>query len=221
MTSAAPTDAVVHDSSHHDTPEQRDRKELSALVLFIAGDALFVVLEVLAWFYLRALNPNDGWRFSTATPDSPATSGSNNPHDITAIVSQAPRGWAIAVAVATLAVGLIVFAGEAKARRGAAATPLLGFAAAASVVAVVLQVLQFQYLPFQTTDGTYASCVEFFMGSNLAHLLIVVIVTLGVAIRSGRGLYATNWYQIRLVRIWSLWVGISAVILTVVSLVFV
>ena len=97
---------------------------------------------------------------------------------------------------------------------------MLTLTAVLSVVAIVLQVLQFQNLPFQTTDGTYASCVEFYMGSNLAHLLIILVVTVGVAIRSSKGLYATNWYQIRLARIWSLWVGISAVILTTVSLLF-
>jgi hypothetical protein len=59
------------------------------------------------------------------------------------------------------------------------------------------------------------------MGSNLAHLLIVFLVTLGVAIRANKGLYATNWYQIRLARIWSVWVGISAVLLTAVSILFV
>ena len=86
--------------------------------------------------------------------------------------------------------------------------------------AIVIQVLAFQHLPFQTTDGTYASCVEFFMASNLAHLLIVLVVTVGAALRSRRGLYDSNWYQIRLVRVWSLWVGVSAVILTAVSVLF-
>ncbi len=221
MTHTVQTTHDAHEGGHHDTPEQRDRKELSALILFIAGDALFVVLEILAWFYLRALNPNDGWRFSAATASTPATSGSNNPHDIVSIVAQAPKSWAIAVAVVTLAIGLIVWAAESRARSGKSATSLLALAAFTSVLAVVVQVLQFQHLPFQTTDGAYASCIHFFMGSNLAHLLIVLIVTLGIAIRSNKGLYATNWYQIRLGRIWSLWVGISAVVLTAVSILFV
>ncbi len=221
MTDLANKTHDAHEGGHHDTPEQRDRKELSALILFIAGDALFVVLEVLAWFYLRALNPNDGWRFSTATAESPALSGSNNPHDITAIVEQAPQSWAIAVAAATLAIGLIAWAGEARARSGKSFAPLLMLSAVVSVVAMVVQVLQFQNLPFQTTDGAYASCVEFFMASNLAHLLIVFVVMLGVAIRANKGLYASNWYQIRLARIWSLWVGISAVVLTSVTILFV
>jgi len=221
MTDTVHTTHDAHEGGHHDTPEQRDRKELSALILFIAGDALFVVLEILAWFYLRALNPNDGWRFSTATAESPAVSGSNNPHDITSIVAQAPKSWAIAVALVTLAIGLFVWVGESRARSGKSPSGFLVLGAATSVAAIVVQVLQFQNLPFQTTDGAYASCVEFFMGSNLAHLLIVFLVTLGVAIRANKGLYATNWYQIRLARIWSLWVGISAVLLTAVSILFV
>ena len=214
-------DTATHEGGHHDTPEQRDKKELSALILLIAGDGLFLVLEILTWFYLRALNPHHGWRFSTASPTSPATSGSNNPHDITAEVAKAPVSWSLLVILATLAVGGLVWFGEMRSRKGESPVPALGLALLMGLVAIGLQVYQFQTLPFQTTDGTYASCFEFFMASNLAHQFLALIVVLGVWNRGRKNLYARNWYQLRLARIWTMWVGISALLLGAVSILFV
>ncbi len=211
---------VTQEGGHRDTPEQRDRKELSALVLFIAGDAIFLILEILAWFYLRALDTQNGWRFSKATPANPATSGSNNPHTIVHEVAKVAPGWTIVIAALALIAGLAAWWAEGNARKGVAHAPILAAALVVALAGIGAQVYQFQILPFSTTDGTYASMFEFFMGSVLAHLFLVVVVLLGVWNRARKGMYNEVWYQIRLARVWTLWVAISGIFLAVTAIFF-
>ena len=87
--------------------------------------------------------------------------------------------------------------------------------------AVGAQIYQFQKLPFTTIDGAYASTYEFFMGSTLAHLILLAFIGLGLWIRAGKGRYeGGTWYRIRIIRFFAVWIAISAVILTVVSSLF-
>jgi len=73
-------------------------------------------------------------------------------------------------------------------------------------------------LPFTTIDGAYASLFEFFMGSNLAHFLLVLVIAVGLFNRSRIGkLEHSNWYQAHLGRLWSVWVAASATVLALIA----
>jgi len=212
------TTPKVHPGVHHDTPEQKDRKERTAVWLFIGGDMVFVALEIFTWFYLRGLNPNNGWRWVGSSAANPWTDMVGNTH--TMEVPKASVAWTIGVSLLTLLVGLIAWWAEGLAKgkaKRSVVSGALGLTFLASLVAIGFQIAQFQVLPFQTTWGTYASTFEFFMGSNLAHLIIVAIVCLGLWNRARQGKYDDHWYQIRLGRHFMVWVGSAAVILGAIA----
>jgi fumarate reductase subunit D len=85
----------------------------------------------------------------------------------------------------------------------------------------VVQCIQFGVLPFTTIDGTYASTFEFFMGSTLAHLLLLAFIVTGLWARARRGLYdGGHWYQVRIIRIFATWLATSTCILAIVMIAF-
>ena len=76
-------------------------------------------------------------------------------------------------------------------------------------------------IPFTTIDGAYASTYEFFMGSTLAHLILVAFITLGLWIRASKGRYeGQTWYRVRIIRFFAVWVAVSTVILVAVAALF-
>ena len=82
---------------------------------------------------------------------------------------------------------------ESAARRDAgkrSVSTMAGIAYLFMLVAIGWQIYQFQVLPFTTIDGAYASTYEFFMGSTLAHLILLAFIGLGLWIRASKGRYA-------------------------------
>jgi heme/copper-type cytochrome/quinol oxidase subunit 3 len=203
---------------HHESAEQRDRKERLALWLFIGGDAVFLMLELFAWFYLRALNVDGMWRGAACTKASPCTDGIGG--SITSEVPKASPTYTILIAVLVVAAALLVVAVERAAVRREARNVMGGItlvALAALVAALVLQSYQFTVLPFATIDGSYASMFEFFMGSTLAHVAILSFILFGMWNRTRLGRYDDGrWYRVRLVRIFSVWIALSVVVLALV-----
>ena len=193
------------EGGHHESPQDRHRKEHMAIWMFIAGDFLFFALETFCWFYLRTLNAGGGWRFTQCTQalsdaqgttlaatSQTCTDGLGNP--ITHAVAKAAPIHTIAIALLIVAAALFVWFAEVQARKGAsrkATTPLLHVASL------------------------------FCMGSNLAHFGLVSFILLGLVIRSSKGKFENgNWYQLHLSRLWALWVAISSALLAVVAVVF-
>ena len=89
------------------------------------------------------------------------------------------------------------------------------------MAAIVVQCYQFGVLPFTTIDGTYASTFEFFMGSTLAHLALLAFIVTGLWSRASRGRYdGGHWYQVRIIRIFAVWLATSTCILAVVMIAF-
>jgi heme/copper-type cytochrome/quinol oxidase subunit 3 len=220
-------DEIHHDDSgggggHHETPEQRDTKERLALYLFIGGDAVFLLLELFAWFYLRALNVNGMWRGATCTAANPCTDGLGNP--ITREVAKANPAYTIVIALLAVAAAVLVWAVErAAAKRDSRSvmTGMAGLALGLLLAAIAVQIYQFQVLPFSTIDGTYASTFEFFMGSTLGHLLILTFVILGMWNRIRLGRYDEGrWHRVRLIRMFSVWIAASACVLALVMSLF-
>src|ERR1700722_20722324 len=85
-TDPAGQDRVVEAvAGHHETREQRHFKEKMAVWIFISGDAIFLLMELFYWFYLRALNTSGMWRGAACSKANPCTDGLGNPiiHEIT------------------------------------------------------------------------------------------------------------------------------------------
>jgi heme/copper-type cytochrome/quinol oxidase subunit 3 len=207
---------------HHESAEQRDRKERLALWLFIGGDALFLMLELFAWFYLRALNVDGMWRGAACTTASPCTNGIGA--SITSEVPKASPTYTIIIAVLAVAAAAAAVAVERAAIRREPRNVVGGItllALAAVVAALVLQSYQFVVLPFATVDGSYASLFEFFMGSTLAHVAILSFVLFGMWNRVRLGRYDEGrWHRIRLVRVFAVWIAISVCVLALVMSLF-
>ena len=206
----------------HETAYKRDQKERLALWLLIGGDLLFLVLEVFTWFYLRSLNVSGLWNGALCTKAHPCTDGLGNP--ITAPIPKADPKHAVIIAVLTIIAAGFVWLAESNAKRGTGKSSVTTAAWAGLVfmlAAVGWQIYQFQVLPFTTIDGAYASTYEFFMGSTLAHLILLAFVGAGLAVRAGKGRYeGRTWYRVRLIRFFAVWIAISTVVLVAVGALF-
>lgn len=210
------------DGGHHETPEQRDHKERLALYLFIGGDAVFLLLELFMWFYLRALNVDGMWRGATCTNANPCTDNLGNP--ITKEVAKASPSYTIVIALLVVAAAALIWAVERKtAERDnrSVLTGITGLAVVALLAALAVQIYQFQVLPFSTIDGTYASSFEFFMGSTLGHLILLSFVVVGMWNRMRLGRYDEGrWHRVRLIRMFTVWIAASVCALALVMSLF-
>ncbi len=204
---------------HHESAFARDQKERLMLWLFIGGDLVFLLLEVFAWFYLRTLNTHGLWNAAACTTAKPCTDGLGNP--ITAPVARASIVHPLIIAGLVIVSALLVWAAERAAaqgkERGAIAAPA-GLALVCMLGAIGLQIYQFQILPFTTIDGSYASVYEYFMGSTLAHLILMAFILIGLWNRARKGRYAgKTWYRIRLIRFFAVWIAVSTAVLVIVA----
>lgn len=207
--------------NHHDTPQAKHRKEHMLVWMLIGGDMVFTALIIFAWFYLKALNVEGMWRGAACTPNFNAglnqscTDGIGNA--INHIVPTASPVHTFAVAILAIVGAGVMWFAEVQARQGASrktTTPLLALSTIAILGALVWQFYQFQVLPFTTVQGAYASLFEYIMGSNVGHLFLILLVALGLFIRSSKGLHENGrWYQIHLVRLFSVWVAFSITLL--------
>jgi hypothetical protein len=206
----------------HETAFQRDQKERLLIWLLIGGDVLFMILEVFTWFYLRTLNTSGLWNGALCTKNSPCTDGLGNP--INGPITKADPKYAIIIAVLVVIGAAFVWGAESAAKRGSGKRAVAGAAGLGFLfvlAAVAAQIYQFQVIPFTTIDGAYASTYEFFMGSTLAHLILLTFILLGMWIRAGKGRYeGQTWYRVRVIRFFSVWIAVSTVILVAVAALF-
>lgn len=207
---------------HHESRQQRHFKERLVLWLFIGGDALFLLLELFTWFYLRALNTNGMWRGAACSKANPCTDGLGNP--ITHEIAKAGPWYTLGIAALTVVGALLVWRVELSSQRQAPRSAIASGAALsllAVLAAVVVQCVQFGQLPFTTIDGAYASSYIFFMGSTLAHLILLSFVLLGLWNRARIGKYDGGyWFQVRIVRIFAVWCAVVACVLTATVILF-
>jgi heme/copper-type cytochrome/quinol oxidase subunit 3 len=220
----APDDGRVVEAvaGHHETREQRDFKERFALWLFIAGDALFLLMEMFFWFYLRALNTNGLWRGADCSKANPCTDGLGNPM-VQEVQKANPAYSVVIAAVVVLAALLIVITERAalKAEKRGVVTATAGLAVVALLGAIAVQCYQFGTTPFTTIQGTYGSSYLFFMGSTLGHIILLAVIVIGLWNRARSGKYDNGqWHQIRVIRMFAVWIALSAVILAAVSSLF-
>ena len=65
---------------------------------------------------------------------------------------------------------------------------------------------------------TYDSAMMAIISSTIFHLAVLAFLGLGLAIRSARGVVSGDrWYQVRLVRMFWVWVAISSVVATLIT----
>jgi len=206
----------------HESAEKRDQKERFMIGLFISGDALFLILELFTWFYLRSLNVNGLWNGANCSTANPCTDGLGNP-----IVAQIPKAnpWhSIAIACLTIVCAGFVWLAESAAKRQAgkkAVATASGIALLFLLGAVAWQIYQFQVLPFTTIDGAYASTFEYFIGSTLAHLILLLFIVFGLWMRARKGRYeGSTWYRVRIIRYFAVWIAVSCAVLALTSTLF-
>jgi hypothetical protein len=100
--------------------------------------------------------------------------------------------------------------------------PIALLATVVSVVAIVLTIVQLRQIPeiFVTQNDSaymaytaYSSAILVLEGSALVHLFFLTFLGLGLTIRTSRGaITGEKWYQVRLVRLFWVWVAVSNVI---------
>ena len=197
------TQAEVH--VHRDPPDVQGSRDRLGVILLIVADVAFVACLIFTYLYLRFLNVNDAWLPEEIVPASPGPT------------------WLIVV---VLAVGAGVFAwGVAGLRIGRSSTFAIGstIALAAAALALVLQIWQLQNFNFALKENgrylsAYSSCMVALAGANVFHILLTLFLSLGMVIRGRRGKYRNpSAWQPRIMRLWWLWVVVSAVIVGLVT----
>jgi heme/copper-type cytochrome/quinol oxidase subunit 3 len=209
-------------AGHHETREQRHFKERIVVWIFISGDAVFLLMELFYWFYLRALNTDGMWRGDDCSKANPCTDGLGNP--ITHEIAKATPWYTVSIAILVVIAAALIWGVERLAQRQEKRSAISGGAAVGLVVllaAIVVQCIQFGQLPFTTIDGTYASTFEFFMASTLGHMILLAFIVTGLLARARRGRYdGGHWYQVRIIRIFAVWLAVSTCILAIVMSAF-
>ena len=190
-------------------PVDRHRRATWAVWLLIFGDAVFVVLEVFSWLYLRALNTHGLWRGAACSRTHPCVDGQGHP--ILGEVPTASPTKTVAVALLVVVGAALLWAAERAAREDRprrAVTLTAGLSLGAVLLACLVQVDQFRGLPFTRIQGSYASSFFFVMASDLFHLALAAFVCLGVWMGSRRGHYADgDAGEVRLARLAVTWIA--------------
>jgi heme/copper-type cytochrome/quinol oxidase subunit 3 len=195
VSTAAHAGGGHHAASYGETEQLIERRQRLAVVLLIGADAVFALMLIFTYFYLRGLNVNDGWLPSGVQTMSSATTWA-----ITAIVvlSAASYAWGVSGA------------NPARVRVGTVIGLLLLLAD------LVIQVLQLASVPYHSTSGAYASGFIVFAGYHVAHLLLALFLGVGVLVRTSREMSGSSYRnQLRLVEYAWIWVAGAAVLFAI------
>jgi len=225
-----------HDEGHHEPPEVVDGRQRMAIWIFIFGDVIVLSAMLFTYLYLRGLNVGGHWMSmwgfqgkSYAQYENLAN-GSGLPAATLIHIKpmSASFSWLV-TGVTALSALVVIFAERAlrvaKNVRGFAS--LSAIATIIAVVSCVLSVVQLHHIPqiFTANNDSqvmaytaYSSVMMIFIGSSLVHLAILVFLGLGLTIRASRGvLNVEKWYQARLVRLFWVWVAVTAVIVSALT----
>ncbi|MBU6148300.1 MAG: hypothetical protein KGP10_09050 [Actinomycetales bacterium] len=184
------------------------RRSLGGLWCFLVMDVSGTLALVISYTYLWSLNVNNGW----APPGASLNASQTNavPAKGTATFATEWPFWAILIGV-TCAM-LLMWWGYRQLLSGRPGA-LIGLGTLSLIVIVamlVAQVWQMATFPFGTGNGAYASAVYALTASNVAHLLLVAFLALGIVLRTRAGVVSSAVpYQARLVTYWLMWVSIA------------
>jgi heme/copper-type cytochrome/quinol oxidase subunit 3 len=185
------------------------RRARVGIWLLIVADVTGTLALIVSYTYLWSLNVNGGWAPPGAKIRGDETGTTIAKAGDTAFADVWPF-WAILGLV--LLTFLSVWWGTRGLRRGNQAAIVVGAGVAllVAVVALVAQWVQISTFPFALSDGAYASAVFLLCGSNIAHLLVVILVLTGAFNRARRGhISVAVPYQAGLVTIYLGWIVVA------------
>jgi len=181
--------------SHHLPPALVAHQQRRAVLFFILADAVFFACLLFSYFYLRALNVDDGW-----LPEGANTVASWQVWLIT--------GVTVVSALAYRSAETGIRAGQhSRFRTGALGGIVL------VVIAIALVVYQAATWPILMSDGSYASMFIVMTGVQFVHLVILLVVAVGIWNRGVKGLLDDgNDNHATVVGYFWYWVALTAVL---------
>lgn len=182
--------------SHHLPATQVAAQQRKAVLFFILADAVVLGCLLFAYFYLRALNVDNAW----LSDDNP-------------VVAAAWKTWLIAGV--TVVSALVYRYGERGIAAGKRSTFLAGalIGALLVVLAIVLVIYQMRTWGILMSDGSYASTFIVMTGVQLAHLVLLLILAIGIWNRGTRGkLDDGNYTHATVVGYFWYWVALAGVL---------
>lgn len=223
---------------HHDSPEVKFHRERLGVWLIIVADVIVVAALLFTYLYLRGINTDGHWMsllgykgslHTYAQWENLLNNGSlANPTNVYTGPLSAGLQW-LAAALTVVAAG-IVWMAEKNLRATKNAKGFASMAYLATVVAlagVVVSAIQLHDIPqvfvaandsITMSYTTYDSSMLAIIGSAGFHLLALAFLGLGIGIRANRGaLTGEKWYHAHLVRLYFVWVAISAVVVTLIT----
>lgn len=187
---------LEHESpSHHLSPAVVADQQRRAVLFFILADVVFFASLLFTYFYLHALNVNDGW-----LPEGANTAPSVPVWLVT--------GLTVISALAYRSAELGIRAGQ---RSRFLSGSLLGLVLVVAAMAVILY--QASTWPIYMSDGSYASIFIVMVWTQFAHLVVLTVLAIGIWNRGGQGKFADgNYTHVTLVGYFWYWVTLTAVV---------
>lgn len=166
-----------HASGHHLERSVKLVQFRFLVIALLVSDFVFVGGLFFAYIYLRSLNVHNMWLPPNVHPPSMAS------------------GYLVA---GLLLVGAIIYRwADLGGRAGKQSRLRLGLLVALLLVLadLVLQIQQILATSFAPSDGAFASSYFALAGYHAFHLVLLLLVGAGLAIRSGRGIYQKGQYN--------------------------
>lgn len=191
------------------------RRNRVGLWLLIAGDVSGTLALLISYSYLWQLNVDNAW-----APNTIVYGDNGNVTGRTSL-PWAPDWpfWLVTLLVAVTC--LLMWSGYRGIRDGHPKR-LVSAAALASLVALgalVVQIWQITSLPFETSNGSYASAVFLFCYASIAHLVIGGFLIMGVLNRTRAGrITSTDPSQALIVARWMTWLVIASFLCSLFTL---
>jgi len=217
-----------HDGGHHEPPEVVDGRQRMAIWLFIGGDIIGFSAILFTYLYLRGVNTGGHWMSMMGYQGHSYAyyeNAANLPAPTLITVGKLAAGLNWLVTGLTVLSAAFVWAGEKGLRASKNAknySMMTALATAVTIVTIYFTIKQLHNIPsiyVAVNDShtmaytAYDSSMMVLIGSGMVHLFLLAFLGLGLTIRAARGVInGTKWYQARLVRLFWVWVAISAVI---------
>jgi heme/copper-type cytochrome/quinol oxidase subunit 3 len=222
---------------HHESPEVIDGRQRLAIWLFIGGDIVILAALLFTYLYLRGTDTDGHWMSMLGYTGHPWSyynnilfvKGASLPNPTIVKVGTVSAGFYWLITLVTVVSAGILWGAERRLRQTRDAkgfTSMAGLTTLVALLAIVLTIIQLRQIPeiFQTFNDSaymaytgYDSAIMLLEGSALVHLCILGFLGLGLTIRTSRGaISGEKWYQVRLVRMFWVWVAVSSVITTLV-----
>lgn len=237
-------DTTIHEASlgghdgHHDSPETKYHREHLGVWLIIVADAVVIAALLFTYLYLRGVNTGGHWMSLLGYKGSLHSYADwinlyNNgtlPNATNVYTPPLSAGLQWLAAALTVVCAGAVWLGEKSLRTTKNVKALSTAAVVAIIVAlagVVVSAIQLHDIPqvfvgindsITMSYTAYDSAMLAIIGSALIHLVVLAFLGLGLVIRTARGrITGENWFQAHLVRLYFVWVGISAVVVTLIT----